>query len=70
LRVYQYSIKEIEKRFSDGEKLNKRNLIEAMVKLYPAIRLDLDKEKSHRNQYYFRVFEALAVAAIFSRLRP
>lgn len=31
MKVYQYSIKEIEGNFIDGKKLNRRNLIETMI---------------------------------------
>ena len=62
LKVYQYSIKEVEMLFIEDEKLNKRNLIEAMVKLYPILHHDLNKERSHKNPYYFRMFEAVALA--------
>ena len=64
IRVYQYSIKEIENCFIENEKLNKRNLIEAMVKLYPMLHNELRKEQSHKNLYYFRVFEAVALASL------
>ena len=64
LKVFQYSIKEIEKSFIESEKLNKRNLIEAMVKLYPMLHNELKKEQSHKNLYYFRVFEAVALASL------
>ena len=63
LKVYQYSIKEIEDFFIEGEKLNRRNLIEAMVKLYPILHHDLNKERNHKNPYYFRMFEAVALAS-------
>ena len=63
LKVYQYSIKKIEKYFIEGKKLNRRNLIEAMAKLYPVLHHDLDKERSHKNPYYSRIFEAVALAS-------
>ena len=63
LKVYQYSIKEIEGFFIEDGKLNKRNLIEAMVKLYPILHHDLNKERSHKNAYYIRVFEAVGLAS-------
>jgi Holliday junction resolvasome RuvABC endonuclease subunit len=63
LKLYQYSIKEIERLFIKDVKLNKRNLIEAMVKLYPVLHHDLESERSHRNAYYFRSFEAVALAS-------
>ena len=63
LKVYQHSIKEIEKSFIEGRKLNKRNLIEEMVRRYPHLHQDLKKEKSHRNPYCFRAFEAVVAAS-------
>lgn len=67
LKVYQYSIKEVEKLFIESEKLNKRNLIKEMVKIYPLLHHDLKIEQSHKNPYYFRMFEAVALAAASSR---
>ena len=67
LKVYLYSIKEIEKFFIEDGKLNKRNLIEAMAKLYPILHHDLNKEKNHRNPYYFRLFEAVALTSACSQ---
>ena len=63
LKVYQYFIKEIEKFFIEREKLNKRNLIDVIVKLYPMLHHDLKKEQTHKNPYYFRMFEAVALGA-------
>jgi Holliday junction resolvasome RuvABC endonuclease subunit len=65
LKIHQYSIKEIEKCFVEGGKLNKGNLIKAMVKLYPALHSDLKIEHSHKNRYHIRMFEAVALASAF-----
>lgn len=62
IKVFQYSIKEIEKFFIESEKLSKKNLIEAMVKRYPELHPDVKREKSNRNPYKFRIFEAVALA--------
>jgi Holliday junction resolvasome RuvABC endonuclease subunit len=67
MKVFKYSIKEIEKLLIEGEKLNKRNLIEAMVKLYPMLHHDLKIEQSHKNRYHVRMFEAVALAAACSQ---
>jgi len=67
LKVYQYSIKEIEKFFVAAGKLNKRNLIEAMVKLFPVLHHDLKTEQRHKNRYHIRMFEAVALAAARSQ---
>jgi Holliday junction resolvasome RuvABC endonuclease subunit len=63
LKVYQLSIKEIESFFIEGGKLNKRNLMSAMASLYPILHHDLTKERSHKNVYYIRAFEAVALAS-------
>jgi Holliday junction resolvasome RuvABC endonuclease subunit len=67
IRVSQYSIKEIENAFIYDGKLNKRNLAEAMVELYPILHHDLIKERKHKNTYYFRMFEAVALASACSQ---
>ena len=67
LIIYQYSIKEIEAFFIEDAKLNKRNLIEVMVRIYPILHHDLDKERNHKNPYYFRVFVAVALASVCSQ---
>lgn len=64
LKVCQYSIKEIERFFIEGRRLNKQNLIEAIVKLYPEVHHDLKKERSHKNMYYIRAFEAVALVSV------
>lgn len=70
LKVYQYSMKEIEGCFVMYKKPNKQNLIKAIVELYPILYHDLNKEKNHENPYYFRMFEAVALASMcHQRLR-
>jgi len=67
LKVYKYSIKYIEDHFIRDNKLNRRNLIKEIVKLYPILYHDLENEQRHRNQYYSRTFEAVALAAAHSQ---
>lgn len=67
MKVYQYSIKEIEGNFIDGKKLNRRNLIETMIEFFPVLHNDLNKERNHKNPYYFRMFEAVALASVCSK---
>jgi Holliday junction resolvasome RuvABC endonuclease subunit len=64
LRVYQYSIKDLEDFFVENEKLNKRNLAEAVLSRYPDLSHELNKEKSHKNPYHIRAIEAVALASI------
>jgi len=64
LRVYQYSIKNLEDFFIEEGKLNKKNLAELIASEYPALFHELQKEKAHKNPYYIRVFEAVALASV------
>ncbi len=63
LKVCQYSIKELEKFFIDKEKLNKVNLIKAIVQLHTMLHHDLTRETNHKNAYFIRGFEAVALAS-------
>ena len=64
LKVYQYSIKELEDFFVKEGKLNKKNLAEAVVSTYPVLSNELNKEKRHKNPYHVRAVEAIALASI------
>jgi Holliday junction resolvasome RuvABC endonuclease subunit len=66
LKVFQYSIKDIEKSYIVDEKLNKRNLFEALVKFYPELYPELKKEQSYKNPYQTRIIEAVALASACS----
>ena len=63
LEVSQYSIKDVEEFFIEDEKLNKKNLAEVICKEYPALFYEIKKEKNHKNSYYMRLFEAVALAS-------
>jgi hypothetical protein len=63
LRIYEYSIKDVEAFFSE-EKMNKRKLAEIITSEYPDLFHELNKEKSHKNPYYIRMFEAVALASV------
>ena len=63
LKVREYSIKEVEEVFLLDEKHNKKNLAEKMVSLFPCLAHELRKEKSNKNRYHMRMFEAVALAA-------
>jgi len=61
LRVCQYSIKELEGFFCPEGGINKRELAEMVASEYPVLSHELKKEKTHRNPYYLRMFEAVAL---------
>ena len=69
IKVCQNSIKEIEGFFIDEGKLNKGNLIEEIVKIYPILHHDLMRERRRKNVYYVRAFEAVALASACSQKR-
>jgi Holliday junction resolvasome RuvABC endonuclease subunit len=64
IKVFQYSIKEIEKFFSPEERINKKELAEILISRYPELTHELEKEKRNKNPYYFRIFEAIALGAV------
>ncbi|HUU50573.1 MAG TPA: crossover junction endodeoxyribonuclease RuvC [Nitrospinota bacterium] len=64
LKVFQYSIKEVEEFFIKEDKLNKKNMAEAIVLENPALFHELQKEKAHKNPYFIRVFEAVALTSV------
>jgi Holliday junction resolvasome RuvABC endonuclease subunit len=64
LKVYQYSIKDLEAFFSDGERMNKKKLAEIIASEYPVLLHELGKEKSHKNPYHIRMFEAVALGSV------
>jgi Holliday junction resolvasome RuvABC endonuclease subunit len=63
IKIQRHSIKELERFFIADGKMNKRNLIEEMAKLYPVLHYDLMIELGHKNHYNIRMFEAVALAA-------
>jgi len=61
IKVRSYSINMLERFFLVDEKSNKKNLAEKIVSEYPVLIHELEKEKSNRNSYYLRIFEAVAL---------
>jgi hypothetical protein len=61
LKVCEYSIKQLEQSLCPGEKGNKKKLAEKVVRDYPVLIHELEKERIHRNAYYIRLFEAVAL---------
>ena len=67
LKVYQYSIKELEAFFFGEAKANKNKLAEVLASKYSFLVHEFNKEKSNKNSYHIRVFEAVALGAVCSR---
>lgn len=63
IKVYEYSIKELEEFFLTDERHNKKTLAQKLVSDYPALIHELEQEKAHKNPYHLRMFEAVALGA-------
>lgn len=63
LKVYQYSIKELEKFFLPDEKKNKKNLVKKLTSEYSELFHEFNREKRNKNPYYLKMFEAVALAS-------
>jgi len=64
IQVHEYSLKDLEEFYSPIERINKRQLAELVGIEYPALFHELNRERSHRNKYFIRMFEAVALGAI------
>lgn len=64
IKVRAYSIKDLERFFCPEAKDNKQNLAEQIAAEYPVLFRELEKEKSLKNPYYTRLFEAVALGSI------
>lgn len=63
LSICEYSIKQLERFYSSGTKGNKERMAERVVLEYPVLFHEFDKEKNHKNPYYIRLFEAVALGS-------
>lgn len=61
LRVYEYPMKDLERFFSPGEKINKKQMAELVASEYPFLFQALEKERRNKNPYAIRMFEAIAL---------
>jgi hypothetical protein len=71
LKVYQYSIKELETFFSKEDRLtaqagriNKKKLAEIIGSEHSELFHQLEKEKMNKNPYHIKMFEAVALGKI------
>ena len=63
IKVYQYSIKEIEGILLAEERHNKKSLAQKMAADYQFLIHELEKEKTNKNPYRMKMFEAVALGA-------
>jgi len=61
LRIYEYSLGDLEEFFSPEEKINKKQLAELVASEHPFLLPVLEKERKNRNPYATRMFEAIAL---------
>ncbi|TKJ32897.1 MAG: hypothetical protein CEE38_22000 [Planctomycetes bacterium B3_Pla] len=66
LKICEYSIKDLETFFYPEGKTNKRKLAEVISSKYPALSHEFKKERTNKNSYYIRMFEAVAIGAVCS----
>jgi len=64
LKVCQYSIRDLESFFNPEKKINKKSLAEVLASEYPVLSHEFRKEKSNKNAYHVRMFEAVALGAV------
>ena len=64
LKVYRYSIKDLEVFFSPEERINKKKLAEIITSKYSSLVHELKKEKDNKNPYHIRMFEAVALGSV------
>ncbi len=64
LKVYQYSMEDLEVFFSPEERINKKKLAEIITSKYSVLIHELKKEKDNQNPYYIRMFEAVALGSV------
>lgn len=64
LKVYQYSIEDLEVFFSPEVRINKEKLAEIITSKYSVLIHELKKEKDNQNPYYIRMFEAVALGSV------
>lgn len=69
IKVYEYSIKDLERFFLSEKRSNKKTLAQKMAADYPFLTFDLHRMQARKNLYYLRMFEAVALgAACFHKL--
>lgn len=61
--VYEYSIKYLEKNILT-ERMNKKKLVDSLSEHYPILFYEAEIERSNKNSYYTRMFEAVALGHV------
>lgn len=61
--VQEYSIEDLKRFYSPEKRINKRQLAEIVATEYPALFNELNREEKHKNIYFGRMFEAVALGS-------
>jgi RNase H-fold protein (predicted Holliday junction resolvase) len=64
VKIFSYSLQELEAHFSTERKINKKALAEKMAQDYPVLFYELKKEQKNKNAYFTRLFEAVALGSV------
>lgn len=67
IKIYEYSIKEMENLFSPENRISKNKMAEIVASKYPVLIHEFKKEIYNYNPYYIRMFEAVALGSIYSQ---
>ena len=58
-----HSLADVKKNWCGTHRVAKRALMQRILKTYPELQREYDKEKKNKVKYYEKIFEAVAVAA-------
>lgn len=64
LRIYEYSVQELEEFFFNENKTNKNEMAGVLAGKYLDLSDELKKEETNKNPYYIRMFEAVALGSV------
>ncbi len=64
LKIYQYTLKDLENLFSPELRINKRQVAELVVTQYPFLAREFEREERNKNPYFIRMFEAIALGMV------
>jgi hypothetical protein len=64
ISLQEYSIEDLKRFHSPEERINKRQLAELVSAEYPVLFHELNREIRHKNKYFDRMFEAVALGVM------
>lgn len=64
IKVYKYGLKDIKKAWAGNRIINKKEFISLVVREYPELKKEYEKEIKNKITHYEKIFEAFAVTKI------